>query len=137
MGEVPVKRDDWLCEPTIWVLWSCRGAAQALRETNMIAIDSAHFVDAIGKDSNLLVFMQSYAAAYLSYLNDLELDDLTDASRGAEGRSLVSKFIQEVKDGTSKEDDDSEGYLDPYDRGNRPGRPRSLKDIQRKPYRKG
>jgi len=92
-----VGRDDWICEPSIWVSWACRGNLVAESDTQLINVESKTFIETMQGDAHLMPLMTCYAEVYANWLNNLPSRDLSDVSFASRSCPLVESFIEKAK----------------------------------------
>eukprot|EP00747_Dinoflagellata_sp_TGD_P217756 gnl/TRDRNA2_/TRDRNA2_90114_c2_seq1.p1 gnl/TRDRNA2_/TRDRNA2_90114_c2~~gnl/TRDRNA2_/TRDRNA2_90114_c2_seq1.p1 ORF type:complete len:521 (+),score=82.44 gnl/TRDRNA2_/TRDRNA2_90114_c2_seq1:198-1565(+) len=79
-SKVTLKAHDWLVEAALWVAWRHRGQARALTDCQIIWVDVNIFADVICKNDAWAPMVVDYARAYIAYLNELEIEDLSDVT---------------------------------------------------------
>merc|ERR1712190_702908 len=77
---VTLKKDDWLCEPVLWVKWFHLGAAGARSECKVVSVEAQPFADAVALDAPTMNLVCKYAGKYVKWLQGLD-SDLSDVSK--------------------------------------------------------
>merc|ERR1712129_618356 len=73
---VNVQRPKWLCEPVLWTTWTHCGTLQAVTESTLMAVDAEQFQSVCS--SAVDTHLTRYAEVFVTLLNQLEKDGLTD-----------------------------------------------------------
>lgn len=71
-----VEHKEWLCEQVLWTPWTHCGSLQAVTETRLLALDAKKFQSLLSGAHD--AHISRYAEAYVSVLNELGKDGLTD-----------------------------------------------------------
>jgi len=91
-------KDDWLCEPILWVRWMHLGVAKAMMPTDMVCVRSDSFIDGVKMDSQTSSLVRRYAQRYAEHLCNIARGKLTDMSKRGVGQSLALYLLEEGTD---------------------------------------
>jgi hypothetical protein len=106
-NKVLVRPHDWACEMCLWVSWVNRGDMVALTDCTLVLVDTKLFRNAVQGNIVASDFMVEYASAYVTWLNEQQLESLTDITyreRGINfaGATVLACISQVDKNGSPK-----------------------------------
>jgi hypothetical protein len=98
--ELHLHRDDWVCEHSLWVPWSCKGNLVAEMDCQLILIDHKEFAEVIREEDALYPIITCYAEVYVKWLNGLAEHSqtmLSDVCLYQNDAPRVEAFIEDAK----------------------------------------
>jgi hypothetical protein len=100
-----IMRNEWMCEPALWVQWMTRGSVIADTDCEVVLVDVKAFAECAKNDEIIYAMVTLYAENYAEWLNDQELSSLVDVYVGDKTRKEVEGFCSANIDETAKERD--------------------------------
>ncbi|CAE7449016.1 Kcnh1 [Symbiodinium sp. CCMP2456] len=88
---------DWITEQALWLTsWEHLGTAESLGESTLVSIDSEAFGSVVEQSSTALVrLVQLYARQFITWLNELQIQQLSDVVQGDVMAEKIRGFIPE------------------------------------------
>lgn len=88
---------DWITEQALWLTsWEHLGTAESLGESTLVSIDSEAFGSVVEQSSTALVrLVQLYARQFITWLNELQIQQLSDVVQGDVMGEKIRGFIPE------------------------------------------
>mmetsp|Transcript_20311 Transcript_20311/g.44809 ORF Transcript_20311/g.44809 Transcript_20311/m.44809 type:complete len:118 (+) Transcript_20311:3-356(+) len=96
-GKEYLKKDDWVCEASLWVMWAARGDCTARQDTDVVVVNAQAFGEVISLDPLMCNLMSAYCAQFVAWLNNMDQDDLTDVFFGGRSAGLIDGFATKAK----------------------------------------
>lgn len=97
-NETLILSGNWLCEPVLWVAWSCRGSLLAATDCQMILVDAVRFGHWAKQDESMFALMSSYAEVFLEWLNAQDGILIGDQTMGDTCRDHIKEASDRMKD---------------------------------------
>lgn len=91
-AETNVQKGDWICEPSLWVLWIHLGNTHATTEAEVLALNAKVFRQVMRTNLRVWQLTATYAAHYVGRLNG-KPEFLTDVHNSTKEYWPLSKFI--------------------------------------------
>jgi len=113
--DVILKKDDWMCEMSLWVSWACRGNCQALVDSTVVVVDSKAFGEVLQEDGSLLLTACAYAENFANWLSDMDATELTDVLCAGRSSKMIEGFLNSAKKTAREAEEEEEGQeSEPY-----------------------
>jgi hypothetical protein len=94
---VELHTDDWACEQVLWLPWACRGSLLAALDSRIILVEYKEFCDVMQADKELWPMLTCYAEVFITWLNTMDQDELSDVFFGHTEHHMIEKFVEEAR----------------------------------------
>lgn len=86
--------EDWIAEPVLWVSkYSHLGEIKAINAAELVCVAAGEFYDVVHRNPRAFRLVSLYAQKYVVWLNDQDMNTLSDISQGEDVADVVREFI--------------------------------------------